>query len=77
MNRTVGALERSRAAHAAPANVLPSHLLEVCNVLAKGILRLRIAREDSSQLSEAMREIPLHFTAHQRGHAKPKPRRLA
>jgi len=52
---------------------LPPHLREVCDVLALGLLRLRSRgmllenRETADR-----RDIPLHFTAHQRRHANPK-----
>ena len=58
---------------------LPPHLREVCDILARGLLRLksRTAEERDRQtayLADAG-ESRLHFTADQRGHAKPKPRR--
>ena len=57
-----------------PANPhLPPHLREVCDVLALGLLRLRsrgILLENKETADR--RDIPLHFTAHQRRHANPK-----
>ena len=52
---------------------LPPHLREVCEILARGLLRLR----SRGVLVEATdtangRDIPLHFTAKQRRHANPK-----
>ena len=52
---------------------LPPHLREVCDILARGLLRLR-SRGASAETTDAAdhRDIPLHFTAHQRRHANPK-----
>ena len=55
---------------------LPLHLREVCDLLARGVIRLhdRNHRLQSSQLSAAPGESSLHFLPDQRGHAKPKRR---
>lgn len=60
-----------------PANFhLPPHLREVCDILARGILRLRsrvaedLAR-DAAQV-ELAGDIRLHSTARQRRHANPR-----
>ena len=52
---------------------LPPHLREVCEILARGLLRLRSrgAPGESAETADR-RDIPLHFTAHQRRHANPK-----
>ena len=52
---------------------LPAHLREVCDILARGLLRLRSrgAPAEHSETADS-RDIPLHFTAHQRRHANPK-----
>ena len=52
---------------------LPPHLREVCDILARGLLRLR-SRGMPVEVVETAdhRDIPLHFTAHQRRHANPK-----
>jgi hypothetical protein len=57
---------------------LPPHLREVCDILARGLLRLRSRgmAEESAETAEP-RDIPLHFTAHQRRHANPKRRGTA
>ena len=51
----------------------PTYLREVCDILARGLLRLR-SRGMPAEHSETAdrRDIPLHFTAHQRRHANPK-----
>ncbi len=52
---------------------LPPHLREVCDILARGLLRLRSRGAPSERADTAdHRDIPLHFTAHQRRHANPK-----
>ena len=52
---------------------LPPHLREVCDILARGLLRLRSrAAAPEAPPSVDSRDIPLHFTAHQRRHANPK-----
>ncbi len=60
---------------------LPPHLQELCAILARGMLRLRsrAVQETARDAAQApdQGESSLHFTAPQRGHAKPKPRRLA
>jgi hypothetical protein len=52
---------------------LPPHLREVCDILARGVLRLRsrgMAVEDKETAEP--RDIRLHFTAPQRRYANPK-----
>ena len=52
---------------------LPPHLREVCDILARGLLRLRsraAAREALAPVDS--REIRLHFQPPQRRHANPK-----
>ena len=52
---------------------LPPHLREVCDILARGLLRLRSRGMPAESADTAdRRDIPLHFTAHQRRHANPK-----
>jgi hypothetical protein len=55
---------------------LPPHLREVCDLLARGVLRLRSrAAEDLARDAEDARgsgEVRLHSTARQRRHANPK-----
>jgi hypothetical protein len=69
-------------------NPLSSYLMtaaerraELCAILARGLLRLRsrTAADSADTLAQAREhgDIPLHPTAHQRRHAKPKPRRPA
>ncbi len=65
-----------------PANLhLPPHLRAVCDILARGLLRLRSrAAEELAQDAEKGRErgdVRLHCTAHQRRHAKPNREGLA
>ena len=57
---------------------LPPHLAEVCDILARGLLRLRSRTGENSDIQPADQgERLLHFTAHQRGHANPTKRRDA
>ena len=52
---------------------LPAHLREVCDILARGLLRLRsraAAREAAPPVNSG--DIRLHFTAPQRRYANPK-----
>jgi len=57
--------------HAKPH--LPAHLREVCEILARGLLRLRSRGMLSEDRETAERgDIRLHFTARQRLHANPK-----
>ena len=52
---------------------LPAHLRVVCDILARGLLRLRsraAAREAPAPVDS--RDIRLHFTAPQRRYANPK-----
>ena len=52
---------------------LPPHLREVCDILARGLLRLRSRGMPVEVVETAdRRDIPLHFTAKQRRHATPK-----
>lgn len=55
---------------------LPPHLREVCDLLARGLLRLRSrAAEDLARDGEQAREsrdIRLHSSARQRRHANPE-----
>jgi hypothetical protein len=56
-----------------PNPQLPPHLREVCDILARGLLRLRsrgMPAEDTETAKPG--DIPLHFTAHQRRHVTPK-----
>ena len=56
-----------------PNPQLPPHLREVCDIIARGLVRLRSrgAPLESAETTDS-RDIPLHFTAHQRRHANPK-----
>jgi len=56
---------------------LRPHLHEVCAILARGLIRLREREQLAGQPSDELGESHLDFTAHQRRHAKPKPRRPA
>jgi hypothetical protein len=57
---------------------LPPHLSEVCDILARGLLRLRSRTADKTDAPPADQgERLLHFTAHQRRHANPTKRRDA
>ena len=52
---------------------LPPHLREVCDILARGLLRLRSRVGQGVTPDPANTgEIRLHFTAKQRRHANPK-----
>ena len=52
---------------------LPPHLREVCDILARGLLRLRSRVGQGVTPDPANTgEIRLHFIAHQRRHANPK-----
>jgi hypothetical protein len=55
---------------------LPPHLREVCDLLARSLLRLRSrAAEDLARDAEEVRglgDIRLHSTARQRRHANPR-----
>ena len=57
---------------------LPPHMQELCDLLARGLLRLRsrdaeeLARQTDDQGDNSLRD-----TAHQRGHANPTSRRRA
>ena len=49
---------------------LPPHLREICDILARGLVRLRSRGMQAESAETAdRRDIPLHFTAHQRRHA--------
>ena len=58
----------------APLNPhLPPHLREVCDILARGLLRLRSRTAEQAAHEAADRgERLLHFPAPQRRHANPK-----
>ena len=57
---------------------LPQHLTEVCDILARGLLRLRSRTGNNTDALPADRgERLLHFTADQRPHANPTKRRDA
>ena len=60
---------------------LPTHLREVCDLLARGLLRLRSrAAEDLARDTEQARgrgEVRLHSTARQRRHANPRRKGVA
>jgi hypothetical protein len=52
---------------------LPPHLREVCDLLARGLLRLRSrAAEEAGRDAAATGDIRLHSTARQRRHANPE-----
>jgi len=58
--------------HLPISNHLPPHLREACDLLARGILRLR-SRAAAAQVREADEdgEVRLHFLPTQRRHANP------
>ena len=57
---------------------LPPHLREVCDILARGLLRLRSRSAEEAARDGAERgERLLHFSARQRLHANPTKRRVA
>jgi hypothetical protein len=57
---------------------LPPHLREVCDLLARGLLRLRSrAAEEAARDATDCGERPLHFSAAERLHANRTTRRLA
>ena len=60
---------------------LPPHLREVCNFLARGLVRLRSRdAEDHAREGAIARgpgEVRLHFTAQRSGHAEPNRKGLA
>jgi hypothetical protein len=57
---------------------LPPHLREVCDLLARGLLRLRSRTADGFAHDGAdLGESSLHFTARQSVHANPSTRRPA
>lgn len=64
---------------AQPSNQhLPPHLREVCDLLARGMLRLRSrAAEEAARDAADRGARPLHFTATQRLHANRTNRRDA
>jgi hypothetical protein len=62
----------------APNPQLPPHLREVCDILARGLLRLRSRGMPAETTGTTdRRDIPLHFTAHQRRYANPTRKRTA
>ena len=60
---------------------LPPHLAEICDILARGLVRLHSrARQQSARNGDDKagdREFRLHFRSPERRHAKPSNRRLA
>ena len=60
---------------------LPPHLREVCDLLARGLVRLRSrAAEDLARDAEqarGRRDVRLHSTARQRRHANPRRKGVA
>jgi len=66
------------AAPIPPKAHLPPHLREVCDLLARGLLRLRSrAAEEAARDAADPGERPLHFSAPQRLHANRTTRRDA
>jgi len=61
---------------ASPINPhLPPHLREVCDLLARGLLRLRSrAAQEAAREAAAAGEPRLHFVPTQRRHANPERR---
>ncbi|MFN3626126.1 MAG: hypothetical protein ACK4TP_18990, partial [Hyphomicrobium sp.] len=52
---------------------LPPHLREVCDLLARGLLRLRSrAAEEAAREDAAAGDTRLHFVPTQRRHANPR-----
>jgi hypothetical protein len=61
-----------------PVGDLPPHLREVCDILARGLLRLRSRTAEDFDCDATDRgESSLHFTAHQSVHAVPLERTSA
>jgi hypothetical protein len=61
-----------------PSPHLPPHLREVCDILARGLLRLRSrTAEDFARDATDQGESSLHFTAHQSVHVVPLERTSA
>lgn len=61
-----------------PLDHLPPHLREICEILARGQLRLRSrTAEDFARDAAHRGESSLHFTAHQSVHAVPLDRTSA
>lgn len=60
---------------------LPPHLSEICEILARGLLRLRSCTADeiaaNAAATEGRGEFRLHFLSHQRGHATRTNRRTS
>ena len=60
---------------------LPPHLREVCDLLARGLLRLRSRTAEEflreAELAREWGDVRLHCTAHQRRHAQPNREGLA
>jgi hypothetical protein len=68
----------ARLAAQPPNQHLPPHLREVCDLLARGLLRLRSrAAEEAARDAADRGERPLHFAATQRLHANRTNRRDA
>ena len=55
----------------------PSNLQELCDILARGLIRLRVERQKSSEVSRDHGESPLDFSPDQSGHANPSCKRNA
>ncbi len=65
-------MPRHEAAAANALRHLPPHLREVCDILARGLVRLRSrAAEDFDRDRRTGGESSLHFAAHQSVHAVP------
>ena len=57
---------------------LPTHLREVCDLLARGVLRLRSrAAERSAREADGKSEVRLHSVPRQRVHANPRRKGVA
>ena len=62
-----------KPAPAPPNPHLPPHLREVCDILARGLLRLQSRGMPAEDVENAEHgDIRLHFTAPQRRYANPK-----
>ena len=72
-------MRSSVSTHAPTDNAhLPPHLREVCDLLARGLLRLRSRdAEELARQTDDPGDNSLRDTAHQRGHANPTSRRSA
>jgi hypothetical protein len=52
-------------------------LSEICDLLALGLIRLRLRLRQSIELFDVRGDSSLHIPPEQSGHAKPKRRRVA